>query len=105
MNPDDNLPNLDIMLDEWSAPVVNVGDIRYDPSSATFTIAVSGDTGMDYLNINDYTYGVSPLSNEPTVYTSYEQREAHSKYPALEKSWQDYLAMYALSKGEPPIVE
>lgn len=52
----------------------------------------------------DYTYGVSPEDNNPSIYTSHEQRLQHDKYPALKKAWEDYIAMYNIVKGEPPIV-
>lgn len=53
----------------------------------------------------DTSFDVKPMENEPAVYTSHEQREQHEKYPALQKIWEDYLAMFALTKGEPPIVD
>jgi hypothetical protein len=46
-----------------------------------------------------------PEKDSPSVYTSFEQREQHEKYPALKKAWEDYLNMYNLTQGDPPIVD
>lgn len=55
--------------------------------------------------LSDSTYDVKPTERNPEVYTSHEQREQHDKYPALQKAWEDYIAMYNLTKGEPPYVD
>lgn len=54
---------------------------------------------------SDSSYGVHPEFDNPTIYTSHEQREQHDKYPALKKAWEDYLAMYNITKGNPPNVD
>jgi hypothetical protein len=59
------------------------------------------DTGSSY----DNSFGIIPEAAHPTVYTSYEQRALHEKYPALQKAWEDYLNMYNLTQGDPPIVD
>lgn len=89
------LPNANV--DDFFWAVTGDGSDYY--SSPNFKIYV------DQLNDNDSSYGVVPMDNEPAIYTSYEQREQHDKYPALQKLWEDYLAMYALTKGDPPIVD
>lgn len=75
---------------------------------------VSWNISPSFVNINidlndsvytDISYGVSPEENNPEIYTSYEQREQHDKYPALKKAWEDYLNMFNLTKGDPPIVD
>lgn len=85
--------------------------INYQPggvfwsSTATIDVAANDNNFIVDDIFADSTFGVTPTEKEPTVYTSYEQREQHEKYPALQKAWEDYLAMYALTKGEPPIVD
>ena len=90
-----------------------VFDDCYDNNMSTTTPSISiGNISVstfdDFIfdtSIIDTTYNIQPSDNEPSVYTSHEQRQQHEKYPALEKAWNDYLAMYALTKGEPPIVD
>jgi hypothetical protein len=87
------------------SPGVTVGD---DDTDFTWTIT-GDDNGFDLGNItlnnyDDVTYSIKQVENEPAIYTSDVQREQHEKYPALQKLWDDYLLMYALTKGEPPVV-
>jgi hypothetical protein len=106
MDPEDNM-NVSITLsgDISVTEEYNVSDIDLSKyiinitSDDTYEWAV--DTGTSY----DNSFGIIPEVAQPTVYTSYEQRALHEKYPALKKAWEDYLNMYNLTQGEPPIVE
>jgi hypothetical protein len=83
-------------------------DYSVDLDLSKYTISVSGDDTFTWLDDSvkyDNTFSIMPESNHPAVYTSYEQREQHEKYPALKKAWDDYLNMYNLTQGEPPIVD
>ena len=85
-----------------------IANIANDPGSFTWSTAPDNDNYLDFKIVadeySDYSFGISQDPLEKAIYTSYEQREQHDKYPALQKAWEDYLAMYALTKGEPPIV-
>lgn len=102
MEHEDDLKDV-LVFDQWyddnmnssTVPSISVGNI---------TIESISDSMFDD-SIIDTTYNICPTDLEPTVYTSYEQRAQHEKYPALQKAWEDYLTMYALTKGEPPIVD
>ena len=106
MEPDDK--------DFINITVANIADDYstaepFDISKYITNIDVSGDDTFDFIldthTRYDNSYGVVPVPENPTVYTSYEQRELHEKYPALQKAWEDYLNMYNLTQGEPPIVD
>ena len=86
--------------------IVEESDISNDISWVSITPSFSNiNIFQDESIYTDISYGVSPEENNPAIYTSYEQREQHDKYPALKKAWEDYLTMFNLSKGEPPFVE
>lgn len=83
-------------------------DYSVDLDISKYTITVTGDDTFNWLNVDekyDNSYSIVPESNNPTIYTSFEQREQHDKYPALKKAWEDYLNMYNLTQGDPPIVD
>lgn len=86
-----------------------IANIANDPGSFTWSVTPDNDNNIDFKIImdeySDYSYNITPLPNEEAIYTSQQQREQHEKYPALQKAWEDYLAMFALTKGEPPIVD
>lgn len=83
----------------WSLTSANV------TASVVSVSANDNDFNIVFDDFSDTSFDVKPMENEPAVYTSHEQREQHEKYPALQKIWEDYLAMFALTKGEPPIVD
>lgn len=108
MNPDDNM-NFQITCDvdvNGSLDVSEYSISNIDLSK--YTISVSGDDTFNWLDDSvkyDNTFSVIPEKDNPSVYTSFEQREQHDKYPALKKAWEDYLNMYNLTQGEPPVVD
>lgn len=87
--------------------------IKYKISSSDSYLDITLDTDIEptwsvdniVFNNSDSTYGLTPENTNPEVYTSYVQREQHDKYPALKKAWDDYIAMYNMTQGEPPIVD
>ena len=92
------------------------GVFTYDPNltvtdSSKWRIspAMAGDESSWSVVFDEYStdisYNLKPEQGVPEVYTSQDQRDRHDKYPALQKAWEDYIALFALSKGEPPIVE
>lgn len=85
----------------------NAGTINTAAWNITFSSVSANDNDFNIVldDFSDTTFSITPVENEPAVYTSHEQREQHDKYPALQKMWEDYLTMFALTKGEPPIVE
>lgn len=101
MNPDDDititisgdLSHIDNMNTNGSGYTIDISNITYN--------------GWEFLDVdtNDHSFGVIPDINNPSIYTSHEQREQHNRYPALQKAWEDYVNMYNLTQGEPPIVE
>lgn len=92
MNPDDFDETLTETSDNvtWINDASDVFTINFDVSASTYS---------------DISYGISPEASNPEIYTSHEQRERHEKYPALQKAWEEYLNMYNLTHGEPPIVD
>jgi hypothetical protein len=106
MDPDDNM-NYQITFD-----VVEYDEAEYTVSNVdigNYSINVTSDDSFDFiLNTKsqyDNTFSVVPEKDNPSIYTSFEQREQHDRYPALKKAWEDYLNMYNLTQGDPPIVE
>lgn len=86
--------------------IIEEGNTSNDVSWASVTPSfVNINIDLDDSVYTDISYGVAPEENNPAIYTSYEQREQHDKYPALKKAWEDYLAMFNLTKGEPPVVD
>ena len=84
------------------------------PGVNTWANIAANDNSLDLFKIDsvdldlpawDTTYDLKPETNEPAVYTSHEQRVRHEQYPAVQKAWEDYLTLFALSNGEPPFVE
>lgn len=69
-------------------------DVTIDIGNISWTISDS-----------DISFNIVPEDTSPEIYTSHEQRDQHEKYPALKKAWEDYLSMYNLTKGDPPIVD
>lgn len=69
-------------------------DVTIDIGNISWTISDS-----------DSSFNIVPEDTSPEIYTSHEQRDQHEKYPALKKAWEDYLSMYNLTKGDPPIVD
>ena len=118
MDPEDNLDNSSV---EWvvtcdETPTGYDSNSTYDytehkitwnisNANVSYVAANDNDFNIVFDDLIDTSFGVKPVDNEPAVYTSYEQREQHEKYPALQKIWEDYLAMFALTKGEPPNVD
>lgn len=99
MDPDDDKEF------EWLTDIENEGDISWtsiNPASPLDIVNIKID--LDESIYSDISYGISPVDTAPAVYTSYEQREKHEKYPALKKAWEDYLNMFTLTEGEPPNV-
>ena len=78
-----------------------------DGSAYSLDISNITQSAWEFLDVDstDQTFSIVPEDNNPSIYTSYEQREKHNKYPALQKAWEDYVNMYNLTQGEPPIVE
>jgi hypothetical protein len=106
MDPDDNMNfNITVSGDTNVTEDYNVVDI------SKYTINISDDDtfqwAVDDIDTVKYdnTYSIMPEKDSPSVYTSFEQREQHEKYPALKKAWEDYLNMYNLTQGDPPIVD
>lgn len=100
MEPDDF--NTDETLIEETVTSDNLSWINISPTESSI---VNISFELDDSVYTDISYGVAPEENNPEIYTSHEQREQHDKYPALKKAWDDYLAMYNLSRGEPPYVD
>jgi hypothetical protein len=100
MEPEDNLDY--ITVDTGPSSISWVDAITVTPDD-TETYSINFDLSDSVYT--DISYGVTPEENIPSVYTSYEQREQHEKYPALKKAWEDYLNMYNLTQGDPPIVD
>lgn len=104
MDPEDNM-NYQITCDiANSFDECTVSDIDL----SKYRISVTGDDTFSWIDDGskyDSTFSILPEKNNPSVYTSFEQREKHNKYPALQKAWEDYVNMYNLTEGEPPIVE
>jgi hypothetical protein len=96
MEPDENKVTWTVVADQTE------DEVFYDYDSSDFKITFAN---IDINYDNDSTYGVVPEENNPLLYTSYEQREQHDKYPALKKAWEDYVKMFNLTKGEPPVVD
>jgi len=102
MDPDDVI-KYQVVCDTTTAEDYSVD---FDPDK--YTITITGDDTFNWLNDSvkyDNTFSIIPEKDNPSVYTSFEQREQHDKYPALKKAWEDYLNMYNLTQGDPPIVE
>ena len=94
MESDDNI-NWNVIIDQPEDEIY-----EYDPKDFKITFA---DLNISYDN--DSTYGVTPVEDNPEIYTSHKQRERHEKYPVLQKAWEEYLNMYNLTHGEPPNVD
>lgn len=108
MDPDDNM-NYQITFDVSNSPDVTEYTTVSDIDLSNYTVTITGDDVFDWLPNDsvkyDNTFSIIPEKDNPSIYTSFEQREQHDKYPALKKAWEDYLNMYNLTQGDPPIVE
>lgn len=109
MDPDD-FTKYQITCDTVINEDITVAHEEYsvDIDLSKYTISISGDDTFSWIDDSvkyDNTFSIIPEKDNPSVYTSFEQREQHDKYPALKKAWEDYLNMYNLTQGEPPIVE
>lgn len=108
MDPDDNM-NFQITCDTAVNDDLNITEeYSVDVDLSKYTISITGDDTFTWLDDSvkyDNTFSIMPEKENPSVYTSFEQREQHEKYPALKKAWEDYLNMYNLTHGDPPIVE
>jgi hypothetical protein len=103
MDPDDNMNNGIIAY-----PIDTSDYTISDVDLGKYTITVTGDDTFSWVDDGskyDSTFSIMPEKDSPSVYTSFEQREQHDKYPALKKAWEDYLNMYNLTQGDPPIVD
>lgn len=119
MDPEDKIDITDLLSENitWSGgsndsydatpEYVYNSKLTWNVTFANVSNVASNDNTVDIMfdDFSDTSFDVKPMENEPAVYTSHEQREQHEKYPALQKIWEDYLAMFALTKGEPPIVD
>jgi hypothetical protein len=80
--------------------------ITIDFSDRANTIDINSWTAISPSGVTyDTTFGLYPDDINREIYTSHEQRCRHEEYPALKKAWDDYLNMYNLTHGEPPIVD
>jgi hypothetical protein len=100
MNPDDTITvgNVSYQLDYDNVDSASI-------SWSGINLDVDDDDYKIDFNISDASYDIVSTGTNAEIYTSYQQREQHDKYPALQKAWDDYIAMYNLTKGEPPIVD
>lgn len=73
-------------------------NIYHTYTSGNTTITVPA---YDYT-VYYYPNNPQAMENEPTIYTTPDQLQAHEMFPALEQAWQDYLAIYRLTKGQIP---
>ena len=103
MDPDDNMNNgiIAYPIDTSDYTISDVDLVKYTITVTGDDTFSWGDDGSKY----DSTFSIMPEKDSPSVYTSFEQREQHDKYPALKKAWEDYLNMYNLTQGDPPIVD
>lgn len=108
MDPDDNM-NYQITFDVSDSLDVTEYTTVSDIDLSNYTVTITGDDAFDWLPNDsvkyDNTFSIIPEKDNPSIYTSFEQREQHDRYPALKKAWEDYLNMYNLTQGDPPIVE
>lgn len=93
------------------------GTFKYDPNlqvtaSEQIKWSISSGVTVDdhswsviFDELHDYNSDLTKVGGAPEIYITAEQQERHDKYPALQKAWEDYIALFALSKGEPPVVE
>lgn len=108
MDPDDNM-NYQVTFDVSDSPDLTEYTTVSDVDFSKYNISITSDDTFDFvLDIKsqyDNTFSIIPEKDNPSIYTSFEQREQHDRYPALKKAWEDYLNMYNLTQGDPPIVE
>lgn len=77
-------------------------NIYHTYTSGNTTITIPTNTNYNYTVYYDPDYNPQAIENEPAIHTTQAQLQAHEMFPALEQAWQDYLAIYRLTKGQIP---